>query len=381
MDTMEQTFLPETENVLESEHKSVDFDLFLPYVSAELAGIGGQIRESVEHFVVEEIPLYEAQGDGQHLYINLTKEGLTTRDIQHQLARLFQVGPKMVGFAGMKDKHARTTQTFSINVGHVDQAFVEEAPARIQSELPVTVHWARLHQNKLKPGHLLGNRFTITITGIGDQPGEALAQAQEIIQSLKSRGVPNYFGPQRLGVNGSNVRQGLSILQGRRKSRDPWTHRFMITCYQSYLCNRYLAQRLEKGFFDHLLTGDVAKKHATGGMFDVADATVEQPRYTAQEISFTAPIYGPKMWEAQAESGHFEQEVLAQSAVTLRDFQQARMTGTRRLGRLLLPDIGVELTEAGLVVAFFLPKGAFATTVLREIMKVDLAYVPESESD
>src|SRR5690606_33801903 len=101
--------------------------------------------------------------------------------------------------------------------------------------------------------------------------------------------------------------------------------RFLIGSYQSYLCNRYLVRRVEMGAFEHLLLGDVAKKYATGGMFSVEDLSQEQPRYAQQEISFTAPLYGPRMWEAQAEAGELEAGILAESPVTLEHLAAARI--------------------------------------------------------
>jgi tRNA pseudouridine13 synthase len=131
------------------------------------------------------------------------------------------------------------------------------------------------------------------------------------------------------------------------------------------------------------LTGDVAKKHATGGMFAVVDAATEQPRYEAQEISFTAPMYGPKMWAATGEAAELEAAILAENPVTLEHFAAAGVEGTRRMGRLLLPDCTVEANEAlqGVTIAFALPKGAFATTILREIMKVNEAQLPVVDED
>ncbi|NJN83653.1 MAG: tRNA pseudouridine(13) synthase TruD, partial [Caldilineaceae bacterium] len=98
-------------------------NLSLPFITALLPGIGGEIRATPEEFVVEEIPLYDPCGEGQHLYVSLTKVGATTRELQAQLARLFGISVGNVGFAGMKDKHARTTQTFSLNVGHQPSGF------------------------------------------------------------------------------------------------------------------------------------------------------------------------------------------------------------------------------------------------------------------
>lgn len=343
----------------------------LPYLTAHLPGVGGQLRASPESFVVEEVGLYEAAGDGQHLYVNLTKVGLTTKEVQAQLEKLFGLERGSVGFAGMKDKVATTTQTFSLNVGHKPAAFAEEAAQRICAELPVTVNWVRFHRNKLRPGHLLGNRFTITITGLAMTPAIALQRAEAISAEIRRRGLPNFFGVQRIGATGGNVRQGMALLLGERQRADKWLRRFLISSYQSYLCNRYLVRRLEIGAFDHLLRGDVVKKVATGGMFEVEDVEVEQPRYAAQEIHFTAPLYGPRMWAARDEAAALEAEVLATQPVTMTHFAQAHVEGTRRPGRLLAPDLTVRVQGDALIASFTLTKGAFATIVMRELMKVD----------
>ena len=347
----------------------------LPYITHDLPGVGGRLRAEPDHFVVEEIPLYEPEGEGQHLYVRITKTEMTTKEVEQALAKLFGLGRGGVGFAGMKDKRARTTQTFSLAVGHQDAAFAEEAVRRIERELPVTVHWARYHRNKLKAGHLLGNRFTITVSGLTLPTAEIEARSAAIVACIHEQGLPNYFGPQRFGFDGGNVEKGLEVLLGKRYIKDKWLRRFLVSAYQSHLCNVYLAERVERGLFERLVQGDVAKKYATGGIFDVEDLEVEQARYVRQEISFTAPIYGPKMRAAQGEAGELEAEILAQTPVTERHFQKARVQGTRRLGRILVPDLAAEMgeTEAGpvLTVSFMLAKGAFATTVMREIMKTD----------
>lgn len=354
-----------------------------PYSSEQLPGIGGQLRSRTADFIVEEIPLYMPSDAGQHLYVALTKEELTTKDVQNRLERLFELRRGDVGFAGMKDKFARTTQTFSLSVGHQPAEFAQEAAARIAEHLPVTVHWARFHVNKLKPGHLLGNRFTIAVTEPNCTTQEALARAQSIADWIQARGVPNYFGPQRFGPQGGNVSQGMEVLQGKRTKRDRWLRKFLISSVQSYLCNCYLARRLEHELFDRLLTGDVAKKYDTGGIFVVEDLAAEQPRYEAQEISFTAPIYGSKMRGAVEESGAFEAELLAEFAGMEEQLAKARVEGTRRLGRLLPQDLDITPLEdgrEGLQIAFFLPKGAFATTVLREFMKSDVSTIAALDS-
>ena len=359
----------------------MELDLRLPYCTEGLPGLGGQLRAAPDAFVVEEIPLYEASGAGQHLYVNITKEELTTREVQRGLAEAFDLPYRAVGFAGMKDKFARATQTFSLLVGHVDDDFLKAAPARIGSKTPVTVNWVRLHRNKLKKGHLLGNRFAITVTRPSVEGEEAAARAAAIAEQVRNCGLPNYYGPQRLGQNGGNVRRGWELLQGNKRMANRWLRSLLLASVQSYLCNRYLALRQQQGRFTTLLTGDIAKKHDTGGLFVVADQAAEQGRFEEKEISFTAPIYGPKMWEAEAEAGELEQVILAESGLDMGSLARAKMMGTRRLGRILLNDLSITLKGTDIVVAFSLPKGAFATTVLREFMKVSDDLLAQTAAD
>ncbi|HHY57731.1 MAG TPA: tRNA pseudouridine(13) synthase TruD [Chloroflexi bacterium] len=364
-------------------HNEYEITTALPYLTARLPGVGGALRATPDHFVVEEIGLYAAAGDGQHLYVNLTKVGLTTKEVAAQLERLFGLERGSVGFAGMKDKVATATQTFSLNVGHKPAHFADEAAQRIAAELPVKVNWVQFHHNKLRPGHLLGNRFTITVTGLAVAPDIALQRGEAIAAEIRQRGLPNFFGVQRIGPEGGNVRQGLAVLLGERQRADKWLRRFLISSYQSYLCNRYLVRRLEIGAFDRLLRGDIAKKTTTGGMFAVEDVEAEQMRYAAHEINFTAPLYGPHMWMATAEAGALETEVLAAAPVTMAHFAQAHVEGTRRAGRLLVPDLTLHLRDDALVATFTLVKGAFATIVMRELMKVDedqLSVIAEDDA-
>ncbi len=334
----------------------------LPYISAHLPGIGGRLRARPEHFVVEEVPLYEPCGEGEHTFVWITKRERTSVEVREALARLFGVPPTDIGMAGMKDRHAVTTQAFSIP--RVDP---ETAVQRIRSALPdVHVHWAKRHRNKLKPGHLLGNRFRITVV---DTVPDAWSRAQAIAAYLRKVGVPNYYGPQRFGRRGDNAVRGRKALLGQGP-RDRWLRRFLISAYQAYLFNRYLAVRVEEGLFTRLLKGDIAKKADTGGLFVVQDPAQEQPRYERGAIHFTGPMYGYKMWMAEADAGALEQRILEMEGLSLTTFRRARVKGTRRLGRLWLQDLHIEQDEAGdLVFTFSLPKGAFATVVMREFMK------------
>ncbi len=342
----------------------------LPFITHDLPGIGGEIKVEPAHFIVEEVPLYEPTGEGEHIYVRLTREGWTTRALQQRLARLFDLREVDVGCAGLKDKHARVTQTFSLLIRDMDEETVAQ---RIEDALPVEVVWARRHRNKLRAGHLLGNRFRIVV--LHPEP-DAMARATAITQALQARGLPNYYGAQRFGINGDNARRGRAVLFGQGP-RERWLRRFLLSAYQAALFNTWLAERMQRGWFDRLLAGDIAKKVDTGGLFEVADVAAEQPRFQRKEITYTGPIYGARMRWASGEPGELERWVLESAGVTTEMLRRARLDGSRRAARLFIDDLHVEPHPEGLLFTFTLPKGAYATTVLREYMKTEAALPEE----
>jgi tRNA pseudouridine13 synthase len=332
-------------------------------ITAELPGIGGRLKADPSHFVVEEIPVYEASGEGSHLFVSLTREGWTTRRVAEALAGLYGLPLHDIGYAGLKDRQARCTQTFSL------PGLAPEDSRRIEAGLPFQVNWARRHTNKLKIGHLLGNRFRITVVDLAVPPDEALDRAQAVAAVIAQRGVPNFFGSQRFGFEGANVAKGRNAFLGQGPRGDKWLNRFLTSAYQSHLFNCYLTRRIELGLFGQLVVGDVCKKADTGGMFEVQDAVVEQPRYAAGDLTFTGPIYGKKMWSAQGAAAELEASILAEAELTADDLRRVHVDGTRRPARLWLPAIDLLPCEDGLQVDFVLPKGAYATVVMHEFMK------------
>ena len=340
----------------------------LPYITGSMPGIGGAIKQMPEHFIVEEVPLYEPCGDGKHLYINLTKKGLSTMDVIGIIGKILGINRNDIGAAGLKDKHAVSIQTISVpmnneSAGQISKKLGNEIQDESES---ITINWTKPHTNKLRKGHLQGNNFRILITDVLD--AEALEKGEKICEELKKRGVPNYFGPQRFGTHGENAQKGRDILDGKRKERQRFLKMFFVSAFQSRLCNEYLASRVNDGKFEKIMQGDIAKKYETGGIFDVEDEAEDQKRFDAKEITFTAPIYGRKMRKPSGESGNFEQRILEENGVT--DELIGRMpTGTRRAGRILIDKLDLKKTNEGIEVSFFLPKGSYATVVLREIMK------------
>ncbi len=340
-----------------------DFDRF-PYLTTDLPGIGGVIRAKPEDFAVIEVPAYEPCGNGEHLYVFFEKRGLTTRQVFDHLHQVMRIPEKSIGVAGLKDKHAITRQWLSFPARYADRLpQLEELPG-------VRVLETGLHTNKLGVGHLRGNRFEIMIR---DTVPDALAPAKAVLAELDRKGVPNYYGPQRFGLGGRNPLRGYELVtRGQGRGR-PWLKKFLIGSLQSLLFNDWLALRIERGLYDRVLRGDVAKKHATRGEFLVEDPEAENPRAAAMEISATGPLHGRKYYEAKHEARTLEDEILARYGLKRENFQTRK--GARRPLRFPLEDAVVKAQDDGLKLAFFLPKGAYATALLREVMKKN----PEGE--
>lgn len=346
-----------------------DTDHELPFVTPDLAGVGGELKSSPEHFVVEELPLYAPSGTGEHVYLTLTRAGWSTRDLAVELARVAGIGERDVGYAGLKDKVARATQTFSLSW----RGDPDELGRRVEGELGVAVGSAMRHGNKLRSGHLLGNRFEIVVTNAIDG---ALDRARAIGARLSATGIANFYGEQRLGARGEHARRGARDLPAPKRT---FASRFALNAFQAELFNRVVVRRMERGWFERVLAGDVAKKLVNGALFDVVDEAAEAPRALAREIVATGPIFGAKTKPAHAEPGALEGEVLAESGFRLEDFARARLDGTRRAARVFLADLDVAEHALGLRVAFRLPKGSYATVVLREFTKrgVELGELDE----
>lgn len=329
------------------------------------------LRSLPEDFRVEEVPAYLPSGAGDFVYLQVEKVGHTTAHVVRELCTQLGVRDKDVGVAGLKDRHAVTTQWLSL-------------PAKYEERLPhfalegVRIVDTARHTNKLGLGHLHGNRFSVRVRGVA---GTA-QQAETVMAQLAARGVPNYFGPQRFGLGGLNAEEGLRVLRGESSLRDPRVRRFLTSSVQSAVFNAFVSLRLERGVFDRLLAGDMAKKHDTGGVFLVEDAEAETPRALRGEVSATGTLFGRKVKPLTLEAGALEAEALAAFGLTPQVF--ASRKGDRRLTRVFPADAGVEATEDGYILTFSLPKGSFATSVLREVMKVDIdtsaEETPEAEA-
>jgi tRNA pseudouridine13 synthase len=357
-----------------------------PPITADLPGIVGTLKAHPEDFVVEEIPAYQPCGDGEHLFLWIEKTGVPADQLGRHLAEVLGISPRDLGTAGLKDTHAVTRQFVSVPRRVEDRLTAIDTPGiRLLNATP--------HVNKLRTGHLRGNRFQVLVRDlVGWTPssdcsaagtdGGVHPTAIAIAERLRQTGVPNYFGSQRFGNKLSTLKLGMRLLtearsgdaiEAKRPNRR-FLHRLALSAAQSWLFNNVLAERLRDGLLHQVLLGDVMQKCESGGIFDVRDLAAEQPRFDARETVITGPMFGPKMRPTQHESAAREQRVLAAAGLTMDAFRRFGQLaeGTRRPLLIWPSDLQVRAMDDGLLFEFSLPSGAYATVVLREFLKNDL---------
>ena len=348
----------------------------LPFVSPDLPGTGGEFRAFPEDFIVEEIPAYEPCGQGSHLFLWIEKREKNTRDAVQEIAALLGIQEREIGCAGMKDRHALTRQYLSVPASGTDLSRLN-ALRNLPEGAELRILKSALHGNKLKTGHLKGNRFSIRIR---NAVPDAFERAETIAGWLSEHGLPNAYGSQRFGRDGMNAVRGRSLVM---KSGSALGNRFLrrlcISAYQSMLFNRVLARRMSDGLFETAIEGDLMKKSGTGGLFVSQDPAVDGTRTKSFEISPTGPVFGHRMMLPAGEELAREESVLAEEGITLDSFRHLKgdAEGSRRPMRIRVsPRIFGE--KSGTIrLEFELPKGSFATVLLREIMKTGAAELPE----
>jgi tRNA pseudouridine13 synthase len=339
----------------------------LPYLTTDPPGIGGVIRVEPEEFEVVERPLYLPCGAGEHLYVRVTKRGLSTPELVARFAERLGVKHQAVGVAGLKDARAVTTQMVSLHGVQPEEISRLRCDDRI-----LAIEVLGRHRNRLRQGHHRGNEFRIVIREVAAHAADSVPA---IIETLVRRGVPNYFGPQRQGRRGENFMIGRELLtDASRRSRMARSKRmWFLHAFQSHLFNRILARRITR--LDRLLTGDWAMKHENGACFPVTDAELEQPRAERFEISPTGLLFGSRSPWATGEPGEIERAVALESGGTPESLTEAAAAcgfrGERRSLRVRLGTPAWQLDGNRLTVTFALPPGAYATSVLRELMKTE----------
>ncbi len=339
-----------------------------PFLTADLPGIGGRIKVHPEDFEVEEIPAYPPSGEGEYLYLWIEKRSMGAEYFVRQIAQRLDIGSGEIGTAGLKDRHAVTRQMVSVPdrvkplLGHLDGDGIR------------LLEVAR-HSNKLKPGHLHGNRFKILIRDTAPETRERIGP---IVDRLRSNGMPNFYGPQRFGRDGETFRLGFEQLQaepGKPPRRlNPFLRKLALSAAQSGLFNHYLAARMKDGLLANVIPGDVLAHWPQGGMFVTDDVEREQLRYNAHDIVPAGPIFGKKMYPARELAAEREAAILQKVGLTPHSFHGfgKLMQGTRRHNLVFVDDLSATVDGEGVRVSFTLPAGSYATVLIGEMMKCEL---------
>jgi tRNA pseudouridine13 synthase len=327
----------------------------------------GVLRSCPEDFEVDEILGFAASGEGPHALLRVRKRGANTEWVARELARVVGVKPFEVGFAGLKDRNAVTTQHFTVPRGkRAAEEFIGLAGEGYE------VLSAAAHQRKLPRGALEGNRFVIVVRGLACNA----AQLRERVQSIAVGGCPNYFGEQRFGREAGNLQQVLHRAQrltegGRseRRSRGRDDAGFMLSAARSLIFNALLAERVTHGSWNRLSNGDVANLDGRGSVFavEVVDPELER-RCAALDVHPTAPLPGLGESLARGEVRALEETVAAQFPEALAVIHAEGMKSERRALRIRVRELDLEYSGDTLRLRFALSSGSFATTVLREII-------------
>lgn len=337
--------------------------LLLPptLLTAQLPGIGGTLKERLEDFIVEEIPAYEPSGAGEHLYLWIEKRDMGAEYFQRQIAQRLNIPTGEIGTAGMKDRRAVTRQWVSVPVR------CEPQLAQLEGD-GLAVLKVTKHGNKLRPGHLRGNRFGIVLRNVASTEG--LAACVEMIQQ---QGLPNYYGTQRFGRDQETLRIGWAMLHGERVKVGHFLRKLALSAVQSALFNRYVSQRLQDGFFRQALNGDAMGKWPGGGMFVSSDPVTEQTRFDQREIVHMGPMFGSRMRAAEGEAHQREMKLLEEYQLTLDHFHAGGklLEGTRRHNLIYVEELQWTAQDGAVTLKFTLPAGSYATVLLAELMKTD----------
>ncbi|RUR11304.1 tRNA pseudouridine(13) synthase TruD [Legionella sp. km772] len=319
-----------------------------------------QFKATPEDFQVNEFFKEAFSGEGEHILLKIEKRGLNTEEVIRSLARLINKSPKLISYAGLKDKQALTTQWLSVH------APGEEIPGIAQLSAP---GWRILactrHNKKLKPGFLTGNQFIIRLQDVSD-----IDDFKERVQKIMKGGVPNYFGEQRFGRQGANLIRAEEVLVQGRKVKDKFLRGLYYSAARSWLFNLILAKRVEHGTWNTLIPGDVLQLNGSNSIF-VAEQIDELllQRVKDKDLSPASPLPGKTKNKVKGQAEALIQNIYAEWQTWLSGLEQQGLEEAWRANILHVEQLTYEIDGGNITLSFSLPAGTYATTVLRELVK------------
>ncbi|AXX91815.1 tRNA pseudouridine(13) synthase TruD [Malaciobacter molluscorum LMG 25693] len=336
-------------------------------------------KQNKDDFVVTEVPLYDFTNEGEHLIIKFRKKDLTTWDAVSIFANHFGCSTRDIGYAGLKDKNAMTIQSISINKKY------EEKLSSFEHD-KIKILETTYHQNKIKIGHLKGNKFFIRLKRVSTIDARIIEQ---VLAQLAIFGMPNYFGFQRFGIEGDNYKKGEEIVNGQRREKDRKLRQMYVNAYQSFLFNNWLSKRIEisklieafepKEIYQKLhlpqdlvkqmkeqkhpfkiMLGDLLSHYPFGKIFYAEDLESEATKFFDKDRVPTGLLCGKRVKTAQDYALEYEKDFTK----TLKE------DGARRFAWVFPIDIESNYKEDKnwMELSFYLPKGSYATEFIAELI-------------
>lgn len=322
----------------------------------------GLLRVTADDFQVDEDLGFEPSGDGEHVLLQIRKRDANTDWVAKRIVRLADVKSMAVSFAGLKDRRAVATQWFSVQLPgrqEPDWAALNDDQIEVLSS-------AR-HHRKLRRGALRGNCFTLVVRHL---EGDVEAVEQRL-SAIGAQGVPAYFGEQRFGREGGNVERAREMFAGRRVPRHQRS--LLLSSVRSWLFNRVLAVRVDRGDWNHLLAGDVAMLDGSHSVFAVPELDGDlRARCERMDLHPTGPLWGRGDLATCGEVLALEQDALAGDEDLCRGLEAAGLEQQRRALRQPVRELRWQwLDPTALKLTFFLERGCYATSVMRELLGDD----------
>jgi tRNA pseudouridine13 synthase len=319
------------------------------------------IRHSPEDFFVDEILGFEPSGDGQHYMLQIEKRNTNTEWLARQLARLADVRPLDVGYSGLKDRNAVTRQWFSI-----DLAGREEPDWSMLESSEITILQSHPHRRKLRRGTHRGNRFRLMLRNIaGDR-----ADIERRLGQIAKQGVPNYFGNQRFGHEAGNLVMAAGLFDGSIKVKNRHKRGLYLSASRAYLFNAVVSRRVAMDNWARAVDGDVFVLDGRRGFFTVEDIDdVINHRVTTGEIHPSAPLWGKGECNSTGAARQIELDALQGREAWQVGLEKSGLELQRRAVRVMVNELQWQwFSHDELQLQFVLTSGAYATSVLRELV-------------
>lgn len=336
------------------------------------------IKSQPHDFIVDEVLDIDMQGEGEHVYLHLQKSGMNTDELAQLLEKAYGVGSKDVGLAGLKDRHAITSQWFSVTSPEGCEPLEALLPQISMSGKQVVILKSCRHSRKLRRGAHSGNRFVITLRDVTPLQSDSYSQLAQLlaqrIDSVRQFGFPNYIGEQRFGFGGQNLLRARQWFRQPKKRTSRLQRSLWLSAARSAVFNAVCAKRVEAGNWQSLLPGEPAILDGSRSFFQTdasegASVTAQlEARLQTFDIHPSAPWWGRGRPPASDECAAFETEVIDKYADLCAGLEKAGLSQERRAIRALAGDIAYQwLDNSTLQLSFHLSPGNFATTLLAQL--------------